>query len=204
MCVVSVPMLTMDRTSIARAARVVLDGGVVAFPTDTVYGLGCNPRDAGAVERLFRIKGRERKPVSVLCSDRSKASELVKFSAGALNLAVKYWPGALTIVLPLRAADLPIQLHQNTGWLGVRVPEHRWCLSFIKRAGGYVTGTSANISGRPSSRSAQSVLDQFGDGIDLIIDGGTLAETESTVVRIRGRSVEVLRRGGVSLDSGES
>lgn len=196
-------LLPMDRRSVARAARVVLDGGVVAYPTDTVYGLGCNPRDGRAVGRLFRIKGRDQKPVSVLCSDRLKAAELVEFGKTALKLAARYWPGALTIVLPLRAV-LPVQVHQNTGWLGVRVPNHRWCLSLIRQAGGCITGTSANISGGPSSRSAEDVLRQLGERVDLIIDGGTLRGTESTVVKVGAQGVEVLRRGAISLESGAS
>jgi L-threonylcarbamoyladenylate synthase len=193
----------MDRRTIARAARVVLDGGIVAYPTDTVYGLGCDPRDAAAVDRLFIIKERERKPVSVLCSDRAKAAELVEFGTIAQRLASRYWPGALTIVLPLKA-DLPVKLHQNTGWLGVRVPDHRWCLSLIRRSGGFLTGTSANLSGAAPSRSAEDVVKQLGERVDLIIDGGKLSGTESTVVRVAAESVEVLRRGAISLESGVS
>jgi L-threonylcarbamoyladenylate synthase len=189
--------------SLRRASEVVLAGGVVAYPTDTVYGLGCDPENEAAVKRLFAIKGREqtRKPVPVLCSDQERASELVEFDEAARKLATSLWPGPLTIVLPLKLA-MPVQLHQGTGWLGVRVPNHRGCLDLIERVGGLVTGTSANLSGHPSCRSAEEVANQLGERVDLVLDGGPLTGLESTVVRVEKGKVEVLRRGAISLELG--
>jgi L-threonylcarbamoyladenylate synthase len=194
--------LPMNAASVRRASDVVLTGGVIGYPTDTVYGLGCDPKNAAAVDRLFVVKGREKKkPVPVLCSSLSRASELVQLDGLAKALARSYWPGPLTMVLPLRTR-LPEQLHQGTGWVGVRVPAHRGCLSLIRGVGGWITGTSANLSGRPSCRSAEEVRRQLGDRIGLILDGGRLDGAESTVIRVEKGDVEVLRRGAISLDSG--
>ena len=196
-----VSIIPFDERGVHQASKVVLDGGVVGYPTDTVYGLGCDPESGSAVERLFRIKAREKKPVPVLCESLARASELVEFGEVALKLARRYWPGQLTIVLPLKA-NLPNQLHQDTGWLGVRVPNHPRCLDLIRTVGGWITGTSANVSGMPSSRSAQEVALHLGDRIDLVLDGGSLEGTESSVVKVDRDGVEVLRRGAISLELG--
>jgi L-threonylcarbamoyladenylate synthase len=192
----------MDTGSIHRASEVVLAGGVVGYPTDTVYGLGCNPKNEAALKRLFAIKGREsKKPVPVLCANLARASDLVEFDEAALRFARSYWPGALTIVLPLKR-QMPDALHKGTGWLGVRVPAHRGCVRLIARVGGWMTGTSANLSGHPSCRSAEEVAKQLGERVDLILDGGPLTGSESTVIKVERGQVEVLRRGAVSLESG--
>jgi L-threonylcarbamoyladenylate synthase len=194
-------ILPFDEEGVHQASKVIINGGIVGFPTDTVYGLGCDPESRAAVERLFRIKDREKKPVPVLCASLAGASVLVEFGEPALKLADKYWPGPLTLVLPLKA-NLPNQLHQDTRWLGVRVPNHPGCLELIRSVGGWITGTSANLSGMPSSRSAQEVARSLGDRIDLVLDGGPLAGTESTVIKVDGSDVEVLRRGTISLELG--
>src|SRR2546425_3199071 len=147
--------------SIREAGRLVHGGGVIVYPTDTVYGLGCDPTNEPATERVFAIKGREGKPVSVLCDSLESASRLVRFSGVALRLAKDYWPGALTIVLPLRA-ELPELVHQGSGTLGVRVPGSRSCLELIAACGGYLIGTSANKSGEPACRTAQEALRSIG------------------------------------------
>src|SRR5713226_1813485 len=184
--------------SIHEAARLVLGGGVIVYPTDTVYGLGCDPMNEPATKRLFAIKGRERKPVPVLCDSLESASRLVRFSGVALQLARDYWPGALTIVLPLRA-ELPGLIHQGSGTLGVRVPNSRGCLELIAACGGYLIGTSANKSGKPACRTAQEALRSIGEEVDLILGGGRLSAKESTVVMVSANRVEILRSGAVTL-----
>lgn len=188
--------------SLAAAAKVVMRGGVIAFPTDTVYGLGCDPFNERAVRRLFEIKDRASKPIPVLCRDLAAVRRLVELNERAGRLAEKYWPGALTIVAPLKR-NVPEYLDQGTGWLGVRVPSGGDCLELIRGVGGYITGTSANISGRPSCRSAGEVRRFLGKSVDFILDGGTLDALESTVVRVGGHGVEVLRRGSIALEPGK-
>lgn len=188
--------------SLVAAARVVKRGGVIAFPTDTVYGLGCDPFNERAVRRLFEIKKRASKPIPVLCQDLAAVRRLVELNERARGLAEKHWPGALTIVAPLKR-DVPEYLDQGTGWLGVRVPSGGDCLELIRGVGGYITGTSANISGSPPCRSAGEVRRSLGKRVDLILDGGTLDALESTVVKVGGHGVEVLRRGSIALEPGK-
>ena len=172
----------------------------MVYPTDTVYGLGCDPFSEDAADRLFRAKGRGRKAVPVLCGSEKNASELVRLNARALELARKHWPGPLTIVAPLRAR-LPPRRSQGTGNLGVRVPGLASCRSLIDACGGWLTGTSANVSGRPSSKTAEEALEQLGGSVDLILDGGTLAGKESTVVQVSGDTVAILRTGPIGVES---
>ena len=194
-------LLGSDSHSVGIAAAIVKRGGIVAYPTDTVYGLGCDPFSPVALERLVEAKEREAKPIPVLCASEGDARRLVDLGQRALALAKVHWPGALTIVAPLRLR-VPDLLNQGTDWLGVRVPDDATALALAGACGGYITGTSANLSGRPSSGSAGEVADSLGDRIDAILDAGPRRGTESTVVRVRGDNVEVLRRGAVAFDPG--
>lgn len=190
--------------AVAEAARVVKQGGVVAIPTDTVYGLGCDPSSDGAVGRLFEVKNRQAKPVPLLCADIAVAERLVAFNEEARRLAAQHWPGALTIVAPLEpAAGLSRLLDQGSGDLGVRVPDSEVCRALAKKIGGAITGTSANLSGQPSCRTAAEVEESLDGRIQLVIDGGTLRGKESTVVKVAGNAVEVLREGSVRIREGE-
>ena len=191
-------LLPMDAGSIAMASKEVRHGGLVVYPTDTVYGLGCDPLNHAAVRRLFDAKQRDRKPIPVLCSSAEKAAGMVKLSGRALELASRYWPGALTIVAPLSRA-VPPQLNQGRPSLGVRVPNHPGCLQLISSCGGWLTGTSANLSGRPPARSAAEALDQLGGAVDVVLDGGRVAGTASTVVEVVGNEVAILRTGPVGV-----
>jgi len=189
---------------VAEAARIVKRGGVVAIPTDTVYGLGCDPSSDGAVGRLFEVKNRQAKPVPVLCADSGVAERLVDLNSVARNLVGAHWPGALTIVAPLKkGSGLSPLLDQGSGYLGVRVPDSEVCVALAGKVGGAVTGTSANLSGRPSCRTAAQVTESLDGRIQLVIDGGVLRGKESTVVKVSGGTVEVLREGSVRIQEGE-
>ena len=128
----------------------VAEGSVVIFPTDTVYGLGTNPSSQAGVERCFDMKHRDfGKHMPVLFDSIESASEFVRFNAPAYNLAEKYWPGKLTIILPLKDVKLPTQLVGAGGTLATRIPSHECCIKLISKCGGSLVGTSANISGNP-------------------------------------------------------
>ncbi len=185
--------------AVSRAASLVRTGGLIVYPTDTVYGLGCDPFDEAAVARLTAVKRRPDKPIPILCASARAAAELVVLAPTAERLAAKHWPGALTIVCAMRR-PLPYEVHQGTGTVGVRVPALPLCISLLEECGGWLTGTSANLSGLPSARSADEAASQLGDGPDLILDGGRLAGGESTVVRATGRDVQVLRAGPVRVE----
>ncbi|HXW95089.1 MAG TPA: L-threonylcarbamoyladenylate synthase [Nitrososphaerales archaeon] len=191
-------LLAIDSNSIGLAANAVRRGFLIVFPTDTVYGLGCDPLNHAAVRRLFEAKGRESKAVPVLCASAGRAEELVKLGGRAAELAREYWPGALTIVAALRR-PVPSQLTQGRDYLGVRVPAHSRCLELIAACGGWLTGTSANRSGRPSARSAGEAMDELGDSVDFVLDGGRLSGQESTVVKVVGGEVTILRTGPIGV-----
>jgi len=187
---------------IGEAARVLAEGGVVAFPTDTVYGLGADIHNASAVDRVYEIKGRPRgTPLPVLISDISRITDVVSEPEPfALHLASLCWPGGLTLVVPT-TMPLPDSLLQD-GCVGVRVPDDPICIRLIERFGGPITGTSANRTGSPPAITAKQVREQLGASVDYILDAGQAQQAKpSTVVRVAGDVVTVLREGVVSTDA---
>jgi len=192
-------VLPFSRVVLPRAARLVKQGGLLVYPTDTVYGLGCDPFNAKAVERLFRVKRREAKPISVLCHSIESVKKVARLNASALRLAKTFWPGPLTLVLPMRL-KLAFPIHQGTGAVGVRIPALPLCVELLRLCGGFLTGTSANLSGQPSCRTAKAAVRTFGTGVDMILDGGRLERMESTVISLLGEGIEVLRYGPVRVN----
>ncbi len=184
----------------SRCRDVIRSGGVVAFPTDTFYGLGVDPLNAAAVERLFVIKGRAAdQPILLLLPDagavRTWASSV---SPAAERLMERFWPGPLTLVFSARPDVLPA-LTAGTGKIGLRVPGSGMTRSLLAYLGSALTGTSANRSGGPDPRSADDVLLQLGERIDLILDGGpAIGEHPSTVVDVTGGLPRVVRRGAIA------
>ncbi|MDG6912693.1 MAG: L-threonylcarbamoyladenylate synthase, partial [Nitrososphaerota archaeon] len=150
------------------------------------------------VRRLFSAKGRGAKAVPVLCSSREKAADLVDLGPRGGELARRYWPGALTIVAPLKMR-VPDMLSQGPH-LGVRVPDHALCLELVASCGGWLAGTSANVSGAPSARSAGDALRQLGGTVDLILDGGPSPGAGSTVVSVVGGTLTILRTGQIGVE----
>jgi L-threonylcarbamoyladenylate synthase len=182
--------------SISSAAGIIRNGGIIIFATDTVYGIGCDPRNAEAVEKVFLLKRREAKPVPLLCDKIETAMSIAKLGPYGVELAKRYWPGALTIVVPI-SAQLPFPIDQGSGMVGVRVPNSEPCRSLLSACGGILTGTSANLSGEPPCRSAEEAFRHFGKSVDLVLDGGYLHGLESTVARLTGKGIEILRQGSV-------
>ena len=176
--------------------EVLKNGGVIAFPTDTVYGLGADAFNAGAVDRIYDIKGRPRdRQFPLLIADMESLTMLAGgFSPLACFLAARFWPGGLTMVLPA-AASLPVHLGTGSG-IAVRIPDHPVCLALIRGLGNPVIGTSANSSGHRPALTAGEVRHQLSDKVDCIIDGGRCpGGKESTVIDVTGRSPFILREG---------
>jgi L-threonylcarbamoyladenylate synthase len=187
-----------DSSSISHAVDVLQRGGVVAFPTDTVYGLGSLAFEPESVERLYTIKGREHtKAIALLIADTSDLDRLTNNpSPEAQRLAQRFWPGALTLVLP-RREGLPEALSQGPT-IGVRVPDHPVALALLKAAGPMGV-TSANLSGQPNTNTAEEVLAQLEGRIHLVLDGGrTPGGVPSTVVEMVDGQAKILRNGPVS------
>ena len=187
--------------ALARAATVLRDGGLVAFPTETFYGLGAAASDPDAVRRVFHVKGRDgSKPLLLLVDSIAMAERLaVEVTPRARELMVSHWPGALTLVLRARAG-LPRELTAGTGTIGVRLSSHPIARRLVSALGGPVTAPSANLEGAAPPTTAADVLRVFDGAIDLVLDGGaTAGGPASTVVDVTAESPRVLRQGAVSI-----
>jgi L-threonylcarbamoyladenylate synthase len=188
-----------NAASVADAAGVLAGGGLVAFPTETVYGLGADATDGRAVARLYEAKGRPAfNPLIAHVVDRQAAQALARFDADAARLAVAFWPGPLTLVLP-KSAGCPVAELATAGLdtIAVRVPDHDVARDILKAFGKPVVAPSANFSGHVSPTTAQHVRADLGGRIDLIVDGGaTPVGVESTIIACLGDPV-LLRPGGL-------
>lgn len=189
----------MDERAIDTAVGILREGGLVAFPTETVYGLGADATNARAVARVFELKGRPaNNPLIVHVLGMDAASELVdRWPAAAEKLARRFWPGPLTLVLP-RNARIPDIVCAGGPTVAVRCPDHPVALELLRRAATPLVGPSANRSGGVSPTTAEHVRQSLGDAV-MVLDGGPCSRgIESTVVRIEGTSATVLRPGVIT------
>jgi L-threonylcarbamoyladenylate synthase len=192
---------TPDATAVAAAANILCHGGLVAFPTETVYGLGADAGDDKAVASIFAAKGRPRfNPLIVHVADDTAAETLVEFSPLARELAAKFWPGALTLVLPRRnEACLSLLVSAGLDTVAIRVPSHALARELIAATGRPIAAPSANASGQVSPTTAAHVAQSLGERVDLILDGGPTAHgIESTVIGFENGKPVMLRPGAVA------
>jgi L-threonylcarbamoyladenylate synthase len=193
-------LLAGDQGMLARAQEVLQEGGLVAFPTDTVYGVGTLAFNAAAVRSIYIAKDRpDDKAIPVLIGDSTDLEKVTQeIPEAASRLAARFWPGPLTLVVSKRP-DLP-ETVSATPTVGVRVPDHALARKLLSAAGPMAV-TSANLSGQPSPSTAQEVLAQLGGRIALIIDGGkTPGGIPSTVVDCSGQEIRILREGPILKD----
>ena len=182
------------------AISILKQGGIVAFPTDTVYGLGAGANIPQGVERVYRVKERpQNMALPLLLAHTSQISEVAELVPQvAWLLADKFLPGALTIVL-YKAKSVSDIITAGGKTVAVRVPAHPVPVALAQGLGAPIVGTSANLSGRPSALTAGEVYSQFGDNIDLVIDGGRCpGGIESTIVDVTGETPVILREGAIS------
>jgi L-threonylcarbamoyladenylate synthase len=186
--------------AIAAAVAALKRGDVIAFPTETLYGLGADALNAAAVEKIFQLKGRDSaNPIPVLIADRRMLSRLVlDVPPLAEKLINHFWPGPLTIVLPARR-DIPPLLVSAAGGVGVRISSQPIANALVQGLGLPLTATSANPSGRPAARTVKEAKEYFSGQIDIFLDGGTLtSKTGSTVVEIAGDRIRIIREGDIA------
>lgn len=193
-------MLPANAESIQTALEILQRGGLVAFPTDTVYGVGALAFDGKAVESIYKAKDRPiEKAIPILIGDAADMEKVgMDIPEVAYQLAARFWPGPLTCIVP-KKPTLP-EAVSAIDTVGVRVPDHEVARTLL-RAAGPMAVTSANISGQPSPSTAQEVFAQLGGRIDLIIDGGiTPGGIPSTLVDCAGDEIKILREGPISLE----
>jgi L-threonylcarbamoyladenylate synthase len=196
---VAPPILRDDSRGIDAAIEVLRAGGIVALPTDTVYGIACDLEAPGGIELLFAAKDRPRdRAIVLLLDDPEQAAAIGEMGPAARVLAEAFWPGGLTLVVPHRAGvRLPAALTGGAPTIGLRAPHHATPRA-IARAIGPMPTTSANVSGQPLANDAASIVEQLGEGIDLVLDGGPAAGgPASTVVDATGDRPRVLRPGAI-------
>jgi L-threonylcarbamoyladenylate synthase len=194
------PMKVLPATeeNIEKAAALIRTGGVVIYPTETVYGLGCAPQISDAAMRICEIKGRADKPLPLACSSLTVARKVVKFNPAAERLAERFWPGPLMLVLPA-TIEYGMYVTHGAKTLGVRVPDHEVSRSLARQCGGVIVSTSANKAGEAPPTTAQGAIDQIGEEVDIVLDGGPIpGGLPSTVLDLSGEQLWVLRSGPIT------
>ena len=186
-----------DQNGISLAATTIKNGGLVVFPTDTVYGLGCDPRNVKAIEAIFRIKKRnESKQLPILVYSKDEVSKIAVFDDISNKIADKFWPGQLTLVLKLKDNEIKSAMNMNDK-VAVRVPNHPCVLALLKECK-LIVGTSANFSGHPAFSDSKKVQENF-SGYDVFLDGGTISNsTSSTIVEVKDGTWKILRQGKIT------
>jgi len=179
------------------AASTIIRGGLVAYPTDTVYGVGCDPLNVQAIQRLVRVKKRKTGQLPVLVDSVGRAAELGRFDLQTFQLAKKFWPGPLTIVVPTRTR-FPTLITGPSHRIGLRVPNHDVAIELVRASGGALVGTSANLTGNRSLTDAEAVAGEFYQGVDLVLDDSeSISGVETTVVSIDNGALSVLREKSI-------
>ena len=196
---VSLNLRRISGKVVREAAETVLAGGVILYPTDTIYGLGCDAFKQKAVDRIFRIKRRaDTKPTLLLVRNREMLRELVEEIPPMARLLMKrFWPGPLTLVFRAHGKINPI-ITAGTQKIGIRIPDNSFCLKLIEACKRPLVSTSANMSRRPNIADRKSLIELFANKVDLFIDAGRLPDSlPSTVVDISAGEIVVIREGAI-------
>lgn len=180
---------------IARAVQCLRDGGVIAYPTDTTYGIGCSIFNKKGIERIYQLKQRDRKkPFSFICPSLSEVARYSKVSNTSFKILKRFLPGPYTFVLEA-TRDVPDLLLTRQKTVGIRIPDNRICLDIVQLLGNPIVTTSANLAGEDPIGDPGLIDVNFGNQLDLIVDGGILTTDVSSVINLAGDVPEVLRVG---------
>jgi L-threonylcarbamoyladenylate synthase len=196
---VKTKILETEQGNVHASSYIVRKSGLVVFPTDTVYGIGCDPFNERALKKIYEVKERpQEKGIPVLVSSIDKAHELAHIHPACEELLKRHWPGALTVVVRQKAKFPTVISPDET--IALRMPNHPTALALIEEAGGAIATTSANISGEPPATTCEQAKKIFGSKIDAFIDGGvTPGGTASTVVDCTSDTIKVLREGPIQI-----
>ena len=192
--------VSCDTDGIKRASQVINHGGIAVFPTDTVYGIGCNPYNKSAVKKVYDIKSRDISvPFPVLAYSTKIVEKIALFDELTKKIVEKFWPGPLTVILKLMDEELKESLNLNDK-IAVRVPNHTCTLELLKKCD-FLVGTSANISKQLPFRDPEKCFKSI-QGFDVFVDGGIItSKGESTIIEIENEKIKIIRKG--SLNQGE-
>lgn len=195
---IAMKVVKADEEGLREAAHSIRMGGVVIYPTETVYGIGCDPANPDATRRICEIKERATNPLPIACADISAAKKIVKFNSAAEILADKFWPGPLMLVLPI-IVDYSIWVTHGKNTLGVRVPNHKVARRLAELSGGMIVSTSANKSGERPPFTPKEAIQQIGKEVDIVVDDGpTPGYQPSTVLDLTSEELWILRTGPIS------
>jgi L-threonylcarbamoyladenylate synthase len=186
-----------DRKGIEKASQIINQGGVVIFPTDTVYGIGCDPYNKASIEKIYKIKSRHTtKPVPVLTYSIEMAERIAQFDQLTKKIVKKFWPGPLTIILKVTDEKIKKSLNLENK-IAIRVPDHKCTLELLKKCN-YLVGTSANISGDVPYTNPKECLKKMQD-YDVFVDGGMITSNgESTIIEIENEEIKIIREGSLT------
>ena len=186
-----------DKRGIEQAVKIINKGGVAVFPTDTVYGIGCNPYNKESIKKIYAIKSRDpSKPMPVLVYSKKIAEKIVFFDEISEKIVKQFWPGPLTIILRIKDEKLKKSLNVDNK-IAVRVPNHKCTLELLKRCN-FLVGTSANVSGESSHTNSDQCFKKI-ENYDVFVDGGTItSKGESTIIEIEDEKINVIREGHLS------
>ena len=191
--------VSCNKEGIEKASQIVSRGGIVIFPTDTVYGIGCNPYNKEAVEKIYKIKSRDiMKSVPVLTYSIETAEKIVEFDQFTKKIVEKFWPGPLTVILKVTDKKIKESLNLENK-IAIRVPDHKCTLELLKKCN-FLVGTSANISGDLSYTDPEECLKNL-ENYDIFVDGGIItSKGESTIIEIENEQIKIIREGSLTKD----
>ena len=188
-----------NKEGIEKASQIINRGGIVIFPTDTVYGIGCNPYNKEAVEKIYKIKSRDiMKSVPILTYSIETAEKIVEFDKFTKKIVEKFWPGPLTVILKVTDKKIKESLNLENK-IAIRVPDHKCTLELLKKCN-FLVGTSANISGDLPYTDPEECLKNL-ENYDVFVDGGIItSKGESTIIEIENEQIKIIREGSLTKD----
>ena len=188
-----------NKEGIEKASQIVSQGGIVIFPTDTVYGIGCNPYNKESVEKIYKIKSRDiMKSLPVLTYSIETAEKIVEFDQFTKKIVKKFWPGPLTVILKVTDKKIKESLNLENK-IAIRIPDHKCTLELLKKCN-FLVGTSANISGNLPYTDPEECLKNL-ENYDIFVDGGIItSKGESTIIEIENKKIKIIREGSLTED----
>ncbi len=189
--------VSCNKEGIEKASEIINYGGIIIFPTDTVYGIGCNPYNKESVEKIYKIKSRNiMKSVPVLTYSIETAEKIVEFDQFTKKIVEKFWPGPLTVILKVTDKKIKESLHLENK-IAIRIPDHKCTLELLKKCN-FLVGTSANISGDLSYTDPEKCLKKL-EAYDVFVDGGIItSKGESTIIEIENEQIKIIRKGSLT------